>query len=170
MTSKHCLETLRAASYESPQLMVFLRHSGCVFFKEMLAILSRQREQIEAEGFTIVLVHMGPDEKVRPYLKQYQLEDVQQISDPERYLYEQAHIGKGSIAQVIGPRVWKSAVRALREGYSLGVPDGSPLQMAGISILNRGSFEQTHVTGLSSEMIDFSKLSCTHCCTLASAV
>lgn len=170
MTSKYCLETLRAASYENPQLLVFLRHSGCVFFKELLHLLSKHREKLEADGFSIVLIHMGPDERVRPYLKEYGLEDVKQISDPDRFLYEAANIGKGNWFQVLGPQVWPRAYQALKSGYSLGVPDGSPKQMAGMSVIHRGAFEQTYVTRLSSELLNFESLSCTNCCTLASAM
>ena len=42
--------TLEQLSADSPTLVVFLRHAGCMFCREALSDLSRQRAAIEPTG------------------------------------------------------------------------------------------------------------------------
>ena len=45
-------------TFENPVLLVFLRHFGCIFCKEALVDISKNRSKIETGGLKIVFVHM----------------------------------------------------------------------------------------------------------------
>lgn len=72
--------SLSELSRSQPTLVVLLRHSGCTFCRETLGDLSELREQIEAKGTRIALIHMGAEEPV-DLLKKYGLEDVHCFRD-----------------------------------------------------------------------------------------
>src|SRR5690606_10400030 len=99
-------------SKRQPILIVFLRHLGCTFCKEMLADLRAQRSAIEASGVGIVLVHMGTDEDARHLSARYGLDDVPRVRDPEQRLYGAFELKTGTLWQLLGPRVVARGIAA----------------------------------------------------------
>ena len=57
--------TLSDLSDQSPILIVFLRHFGCVFCKESMFDISKKKQQFSKEGIKVVLVHMKYENKRR---------------------------------------------------------------------------------------------------------
>ncbi|MCA9267416.1 MAG: redoxin domain-containing protein, partial [Planctomycetales bacterium] len=125
----------------TPLLVVFLRHSGCAFCRETLAQLARNREQIEAAGARIVLVHMMSDDAEAARLfARYGLDDVPRVSDPERRVYEQFGLARGSWQQVMGPPIWWRGFQAIfLRGHFPGVPRGDLRQLPGAFVVSQGA-------------------------------
>lgn len=123
----------------SPVLLVFLRHAGCTFCREALSDLARQRREIEAQGTRLVLVHMGTEENSAAFFSRYGLEEVPRLSDPERALYRAFGLPHGSLADVLGPKVWWRGFQAGILGrHGVGRLAGDAFQMPGVFLLFHG--------------------------------
>jgi hypothetical protein len=133
-----CGETLDALSDGAPLLVVFLRHGGCPFCREVLAELSDQRGEIEQAGAKIALVHLMTDGEAAALFRRYGLDDVPRFADPEGRLYEAFGLPRGSIAQVMGPRVWGRGLKSTLAGHLPGVPRGDVFRLPGTFLLAKG--------------------------------
>ena len=98
-------ESLLRLSEVEPLMVVFLRHSGCIFCRETLSDLNRLRAAIDETGVGLVVVHMGMPDEGDTLIDRYGLEGVDVISDPLRELYQAFHLQQGSFGQLFGPRV-----------------------------------------------------------------
>jgi hypothetical protein len=120
-------------------LVVFLRHSGCTFCREALADLRNEREKLAAEGVTPLLVHMGDDAAGQAFFESYSLGDVPRISDPACQLYRAYGLGRGRIAQLLGPAVWWRGFKAaILAGHAVGPAGGDGFQMPGAFLVRDG--------------------------------
>lgn len=132
-------QTLAEISDERPMLIVFLRHAGCTFCREAAFELTAAREEIERVGTQIVLVHMTSPERGREFFTQYGLADLPQVSDPERKLYQAFDLHRGSVGQLLGPRVWWRGFKAgILQGHGVGKWEGDVTQMPGTFLVYRG--------------------------------
>ncbi len=130
--------TLDRLASEQAQMVVFLRHSGCTFCREALAEISLRRNEIEAAGCGIVLVHLGAGDG-REFFAQYGMDDVPRISDPQCRLYRQFGLDLGDFRQLFGMRVWiRGIVAGLLHGHGLGWPQGNSFQMPGVFTYYQG--------------------------------
>ena len=59
--------------------------------------------------------------------------DAMAISDPERTLYRALDLGRATMGQVLGLRVWKQLARALR--FGVGKPVGDTLALGGTFLM-----------------------------------
>lgn len=155
----HTGESLDALSRVAPRLVVFLRHSGCPFCKETLALLQQQRQAIEAAGTRIVLVHMMPDDEAAEMFGGYGLDDVARISDPERKLYEAFELKRGGVSQVMGPRVWWQGFKTtILKGHLPGAPGGDVFQLPGAFLVKEGELLRAFRPDTSAEHPDYTEL------------
>lgn len=143
--------SLKDLSKEKKLLVVFLRHFGCTFCREAMSEIEKQKNQIKELGFDIVLVHMKSLNYGHQIFKIYGLDDVIQISDPEKKLYQFFGLEKGSINQLFGVPVWfRSIVAGLFKGHLIGQPQGDPYQMPGVFIFENNkvikSFKHIYVS------------------------
>jgi len=53
------------------------------------------------------------------------------IADPEHTLYGAFGLGRGSLSQLFGPKVWRAGLRALGDGHGVGKPRGDVTLLAG---------------------------------------
>lgn len=152
--------TVAELSYQSPVLLVFLRHFGCTFCREMLSDVSKNREVFEANGTRVVLVHMSPDDEAVEMFAQFGLEDVDRVSDPDRILYRAIGLSRGRLSQLFGARVWWRGIRAgLVDGNGVGFPSADPFQMPGIFLVQNGKVVRAFKHAHAGERPDYSALS-----------
>ncbi|MDX2149966.1 MAG: peroxiredoxin-like family protein [Bryobacteraceae bacterium] len=122
-----------------PVLLVFLRHAGCTFCREALADLAKHRKAIEESGTRIVLVSMSPEERLRPFLAKYGLDDLPRVSDSRQNLYRAFGLRRGGLADLFGPKVW---IRGFEAGilarHGVGWLDGDGFQMPGVFVVYHG--------------------------------
>ena len=76
--------------------------------------IAQRRQQIEADGNAIVLVHMESNELAEDYFKKFKLEGVRHVHDPDCALYARFGLTKGSFGQLFG-------LRTMMRGFSAGV-------------------------------------------------
>jgi hypothetical protein len=130
---------LHSLSAERPVLLVCLRHLGCAFSREALADLRTQRAAIEASGTRLVVAHLELPSVAEPLLRRYGLGDVLTISDPSARVYTACGLGRGSVGQLVGPRVlWRWLAAALVRGRGAGWTGCDIRQMPGTFLIDRG--------------------------------
>ncbi|MCO8122048.1 SelL-related redox protein [Stieleria sp. TO1_6] len=143
---------------QRPQLVVFLRHAGCTFCREAMAELSRRRDQIEATGCGIVLVHLGKGDG-ESFFQQYAMQDVPRISDPECRLYRQFGLDLGGFHQLFGLRVWlRGIVAGVFHGHGIGRAQGNTFQMPGVFTYYHGQVIEGYQHELASDQPDYLEL------------
>ena len=130
-------------SFRNPVMLVFLRHFGCTFCREMLVELASRKEEIKAMGLIPVFVHLADAMEAEKYLAAYGWTGARQISDPDAYLYESFHLERASFKQVFGWKNWKRGVSVgLFKGLGLGKAVGDGFQMLGVFVIVKGTIEQ----------------------------
>jgi peroxiredoxin len=131
--------TLEELSQMSPVLLVFLRHAGCTFCREALADLAAKRAAIEASGTRLVLVHMGSEAQGARLLGRYGLGEVAHIGDPQRSLYRAFGLPRGTLGDLLGPKVWVRGFQAaILNRHGVGRLEGDGFQMPGVFLLFHG--------------------------------
>lgn len=135
--------TLLELSRQSPLLVVFLRHSGCTFCREAVADIADHREEIEALGTGIAVVHLGQSEPVE-LLNKYDLTDVHSFRDPLCTLYDAFGLSMASFGQLLGPRVWWRGLLAGLSGHGAGRFGGNVFRMPGVFLLHNGEIVRSY--------------------------
>ncbi len=152
-------ESLGELSQQTPQLVVFLRHSGCPFCKEVLAVLRKDRTEIEQQGVQIVLVHMMADNEAQPFFKKYQLDDLSRFADADQKMYRAFGLVRGKISQVMGPAIWWNGFKSvILKGHLPSKPIGDIYQMPGTFLLWKEEVIQAHRPTNSSDLPNFTDL------------
>jgi peroxiredoxin len=123
----------------SPTMLVFLRHFGCPFCREMLSEIQHNRAQIEKEGTKIVLVHLVDDAKAEEITSHFGLQDLPRISDPNKRIYKAFGLSRGNLEQLFGFNVLVRGV--MHTILKLNPPRpimGDAFQMPGIFVIHKG--------------------------------
>ena len=128
-------------SDDGPTLLAFLRDFGCIFCREMIKDVRVAAETADRESGPrrfprVVFVHQASVESGERFFGRY-WPGVPAISDPDKHLYEAVGLGRGSVLQLLGPRVWVSGVRALVKGHVPGMKrDGDKWTMPGLLLVD----------------------------------
>ncbi|MEE2940771.1 MAG: AhpC/TSA family protein [Planctomycetota bacterium] len=83
------------------------------------------------------MVHQGSPEDGEKFLAK-RWPEARAVSDPEKRLYLAFGLGRGTLGQLFGPSVWRSAIEAARFGMGLSWPVGDPFVLGG-AFLVRGA-------------------------------
>ncbi|MEO8096655.1 MAG: SelL-related redox protein [Acidobacteriota bacterium] len=123
----------------SPVLLVFLRHAGCTFCREALADIAQSRTAIEADGNQIVLVYLGDRAEMDRVIRKYSVESLPRICDPGQHLYRAFGLKRGTLGQLVGPKVWLRAITAgWFGGHGVSRPAADSAQMPGVFWIDKG--------------------------------
>jgi hypothetical protein len=129
-------ETLREASGSRLLVLVFLRHFGCTFTRQILRGLDELKQSAEAHDAELVLVHMLKTGHEIRYLGGHG--DITRIADPGCELYRAFGLGRGGLLELFGPRVWWLAALSMFKGCGVGHLAGDGLQMPGTFLYRNG--------------------------------
>lgn len=140
---------------DSKVLLIFLRHLGCTYCKKVVSEFSREFAEGGLEDFKTIFVHMSEPERGEQFFKSYDLEGVAHISDPGQKLYKVFGLKKGTLVEVIGPKVIISGVKDLLK-FGIGKLEGDGFQMQGAFILKGEHIEKSYKSQIVSETVDFS--------------
>ena len=152
-------QSLIELSQQHRLLLVFLRHSGCTFCREMVDEIAKHRTKLEEAGLHPVVIHMSPPPLGRAWLDEAGLQGVPHISNPDQTLYRAVGLGQGSLQQLFGLNVWIRGVQAaLFGGYGVGKLDGNGFQLSGHAILYKGQLKEVRVHEDAAESIPFNTL------------
>lgn len=131
-------KNLNELSNEQPVLLIFLRYFGCASCHEALTEIRSKREAIEQNGVKIVLVHMASPEEAQQYFRQYELQNIDHLSDPDCTLYEIFRLRRASLRQMLDLKTWKSQLETMNSRkHNIGIdkPSGDRFRMPGIFLI-----------------------------------
>lgn len=153
-------KTLKALNQEGPVLVMFIRHAGCVFCREALADLSKERNTFESQGVTLAVVHMSSPEEAAELFARYDLDDIHQFSDPTCQLYRSFGLARGSITQLLGPKIWWRGFLAWIRGNGFSSIQGDGFQLGGAFLLNNGQIAESQLAANAAERLDLAQMAC----------
>lgn len=149
-------ETLAAASESKLLALVFLRHFGCTFTRQILRELEGIESEAREHGAQLVLVHMLQSGKETEYLGEQS--GVARIADPRCELYRAFGLGKGGLLDLFGPLVWWRGALSLFKGCGVGHLAGDGLQMPGAFLFHRGEIISAQPASSASDLPDLPQL------------
>jgi hypothetical protein len=127
---------------ERPTLLVFLRHFGCPFCKEMVGDLRKVTDA--NKGYPPVLFFFqGTVDEGRAFFQEY-WPRARAVADPQRDFYRAFDLRRATYSQLFGLRVWTCGVRAAAKGHFIGLPVGDPWLMPGVFLVHAGDIVWSH--------------------------
>lgn len=129
-------ETLADAARDKTVVLVFLRHFGCTFTRQLLRGLELLENQAKQQNGRLILVHMLQSGKETAYLGERT--GVDRIADPYCELYRTFGLGKAGFWELFGPPVWYRGMMALFRGCGVGHLAGDGMQMPGVFLFKNG--------------------------------
>jgi AhpC/TSA family len=129
---------LLALAEESPVLLVFLRHFGCPFCRQMISDVADLRGELETRGVRPVFVHQGTPEVAKATFDYYRIGDAERIHDPQAAIYRHPVFMLGRLSparQMLKPAVWLGWMKGAVRKYGIGEVQGDSAQMAGVFFL-----------------------------------
>lgn len=145
-------------SNDAPLLLVFLRHTGCTFCREAIADVAAAAPALKAAGVRPLFVHMSPPDEFDRLLAAKGPKDADHASDPARLLYRSFDLQRGSLAQLLGPRVWLRGLIATLRGHPVGRLVGDGFQLPGTFLVHRGRVLAAHPARTAADRPDYSAI------------
>jgi len=149
-------ETLAEAADSQLVVLVFLRHFGCTFTRQLLRGLQMIEQQAGERNARLVLVHMLQSGKETAYLGDKS--GVARIADPYCELYRSFGLGKAGFWELFGPRVWLRGIMALFRGCGVGHLAGDGLQMPGVFLYHRNQIIASQPAQSAADLPDLEQL------------
>ena len=149
-------ESLAEASESRVLALVFLRHFGCTFTRQILRGLEEIHETARAHGAELVLVHMLKDGGENRYIGDHG--DVARIADPQCRLYHSFGLGNGGLFELFGPRVWWLGAVSVFKGCGVGHLAGNAFQMPGAFLFHHGKIIATQRAHSAADLPDLPRL------------
>ncbi|MFK7797917.1 MAG: SelL-related redox protein [Aureispira sp.] len=141
---------------KSSVLLLFLRHFGCPFCNEALADIAKIKRQLYAQKIKLVFIHLADESYGKQYLKRYNLEQEEHISDPDISLYEYFDLQKGGFHELYNLKVWSRIVQLQKEyGVQLKKALGSTRQMPGVFFIHSGQIVNTYLHTTAADRPDY---------------
>jgi peroxiredoxin len=133
-------------SNKKPIMLVFLRHFGCQFCREAMNDVSELRPSLEAKNMELVLVHMAEENIAEAFFRQFNLDGVQHISDPQCRFYTAFGLVSGNFTQLFGIQSWIRGFRLqAKYGTEVGKHLGNNFQMPGAFVISEGIIRDSYI-------------------------
>lgn len=146
---------------ERPTVVLLLRHTGCTFCRESLALAAARQTDVANAGYSMAVVGMSPHpDALALVASRYGFHNASFIADPDRMLYRALELRRGSFLELFGPRVWMGGLRALLRGHGIGMLQGDGFQMPGAFLIHRGRVVRSFRAETASDQPDLSELAC----------
>lgn len=150
--------TLAELSATGPVLAVAVRHFGCTFCRETLAMLAARRSELDRRGIRLAVIHTADDAIAAPILASAGLPGASRIADPDRVLSRALGLRHGTFRELLGLRNILRGIPATFQGHGFGFPAGDPLQMPGAFLIERGRVTRHQRAAYAGEPVDFEGL------------
>ncbi|MEX0990447.1 MAG: peroxiredoxin-like family protein [Actinomycetota bacterium] len=130
---------------DQPVVLVFLRYFGCPFCQIQVASLCRDESRVREVGGQVVLVGHGSPGSAEAFSARKRL-PFPLLMDPWRDAYRAYGLGRGSMNQVLGPRVLPQSIRRglAKETRQGGLQGGDLMQMPGTFVIDTGGVIRGH--------------------------
>lgn len=149
-------ESLAEASRQRMLALVFLRHFGCTFTRQILRGLEGIQKEARSHGAELVLVHMLQRGREMEYIGGQGA--VLRIADPRCELYRAFGLGKGGFLELFGPHVWWHTAISIFKGCGVGHLAGDGLQMPGAFLFRDGRIISSQRAHSASDLPDLPSL------------
>lgn len=137
-----CSETFEGNLAPAGTLLVFLRHFGCVFCREMVADL-RQHATAEGEGGRILFFYQGTVPEGRAFFGEH-WPAARAIADQPLRFYRGLGIPKASVVELMSPALWRRGMQSYSAGHRPGPVQGDVRQMPGMMWVRDGKILWRH--------------------------
>ena len=154
-------------TFQTPVMLVFLRHFGCVFCKAAMIDIASKRQEIEQSGVQIVFVHMADTKTAEEYFTRFNLPNIRFINDPEKHFYRAFGLVRGSYRQLFGLQTWIKGYQISKaEGVQQenGQHLGDSFQMPGVFLIRNAEVVESFIHQNASDRPDYGKLA--QCCVI----
>lgn len=102
------------------------------------------------------MIGMGASETARRFKEEFSL-PFTVLVDKKRESYRMLGLKRGSISEVMGPRVWAKGIKSLAK-HGQGVPKEDPYQLGGVAIVKDGKVSFVHRSETSSDNLSIDTL------------
>lgn len=139
-------------------LVVFLRHFGCTFCREMIDDVrdaARQRPDFPA----VLFVFRGEPHHARERFAQ-RWPEARVVTDADGSLYDAFAVRYGGLWKMAGPAVFGAFFRALRKGHFIGWATPDPLRHPGVFLIEHGRVTWKHEFAHVGDHPDFRLIPC----------
>jgi len=126
--------TLRKEIGQAPTLLVFLRHFGCIFCRELVKDLKRM-STAQPQYPPIIFFYQGTAAEGEAFFDNIWPE-ARAIDDVPKVYYDALGIERGGMKAMFGPEVWACGVRAAMKGNFIGWKTGDPWTMPGMFLVD----------------------------------
>jgi len=128
---------LSEMSFQQPILLVFLRHFGCTFCKSTLKKINILQENFSEHNVKIVLVNMLPENQAEKHLQEFNLYNLDYVSDEEAMLYKAFKLNRGKFNQLFSFKVFVKGISLwLSEKLFISSSEGTDVfQMPGVFLI-----------------------------------
>jgi len=148
--------SLRDQLVSAETLLVFLRHFGCIFCRELVGDLRKATTEID--NFPDVLFFFqGTPTEGRAFLRR-DWPNARAVADPELEFYERFGVRQASYLEALGPAVFAAGRRARKKGYEGGSRSGDIWRMPGIFAVDRERVIWSHRPRHAADHPDFSEI------------
>jgi peroxiredoxin len=144
---------------QKPIMLIFLRHFGCQFCREAMDDLSKLRPRLNALNTELILVHMAENKVAETYLKKFNLEDINHISDPDCRFYTAFGLKKGNFTQIFGIQSWIRGYSVrVKYGSEIGKYLGDNFQLPGAFVIFEGKILDSFINKYPSDRPNYDGL------------
>lgn len=123
----------------------------------MLAELASVKDELESNNIQIAIIHMSDETTADSVFNAAGLEDVIQVSDPRKLIYQHFQMPRGKFKQLFGAQVWKRGFESYKAGFRVSMLDGDGFQLHGVALVHKGETVDKVIPEDASEKIDFLK-------------
>ena len=141
---------------ESETLLVFLRHFGCMFCREMVSDI-RSAKEANPKYPEVLFFFQGSPTEGRAFLRRY-WPDVRAIADEDQSFYTDFGVDRGNLLQIFGPSAWLSSSRARSKGHAPGERSGDIMRMPGLFLVRGAEILWSHRFAHQADHPDFRTL------------
>lgn len=149
-------ESLAEASESRLLVLVFLRHFGCTFTRQLLRGLEEIHHAARCHGADLVLVHMLRSGEETRYLAGHG--EVARIADPRCELYRAFGLAKGGWRELLGLHVLWLGLVSIFKGCGVGHLAGDGRQMPGVFLFQRGRIIAAQRAQSAADLPDLARL------------
>lgn len=148
--------TLRDQWGEGRTLLIFLRHLGCLFSREVVADV-RKAAEADPSYPPVLYVHLGTPADGEAFFGQHDPE-ARTVADGPGNLYRAFGIKRGSVGQLFSPKVIACGLRASRKGHGAGRPIGDPWMLPGMFVVEGDQILWSHEAKHAADHPDFARI------------
>jgi len=141
-----------------PVLVVFLRHFGCIFCRELLAELQERSAELAQAGLLVVAIGLGEPRHALRIGHRY-APDITVLAAPTADAYAAYGIVRAGMKQILSPRTFAAGARAALSGSVQTKPTGDQQMVGGAFVVaQQGAVRFAHYDAFPGDKPDLDRI------------